>query len=202
MQHVDVYISPSLQEWNIGYGTYGTEEQRMNQVADIVEYELARHGLTTARNSPSMTLAQAVQDSNTIGPQVHVAIHSNASASGNGRGAEIYVHRYGGVAESLARNIYGYLSALTPTGDLGVKESYNLFNGQGMYENRYTVAPAVLIEVAFHDNPEDADFIIHNIYEIGREISKGILQQFNVPYVQDTPENEALLRYNYNGIYY
>ena len=24
-----VYISPSLQEWNVGYGMYGTEEQRM-----------------------------------------------------------------------------------------------------------------------------------------------------------------------------
>ena len=51
----DVYISPSLQEWNVGVGNYGTEEQRMNQIADVVQYELERHGLTTARNTPDMT---------------------------------------------------------------------------------------------------------------------------------------------------
>ena len=53
----DVYISPSLQEWNVGYGNYGTEEQRMNLIADVLDYELKRHGLTTDRNSPDMTLA-------------------------------------------------------------------------------------------------------------------------------------------------
>lgn len=27
-----VYLSPSIQEGNIGYGDYGTEEERMNEV--------------------------------------------------------------------------------------------------------------------------------------------------------------------------
>ena len=94
-----VYISPSLQDWNVGYGMYGTEEQRMNQIADIVQYELGRHGVTTWRNSPDMTLQQAVAESNRLEPDVHVALHSNASANGEARGAEIYVHRFGGEAE-------------------------------------------------------------------------------------------------------
>lgn len=104
---------------------------------------------------------------------MHVSLHSNASAAGQARGAEIYTHRFGGEGERLARDIYQYLSALTPTEDLGVKEGYQTFNGQGMYELRRTVAPAILAEVAFHDNPADAQFIIDNIYELGREISKG-----------------------------
>ncbi len=197
---VDVYLSPSLQEWNVGYGNYGTEEQRMNQIADIVEYELLRHGLTVARNRPDMTLAQAVAESNSLNPRVHVSLHSNASAAGQARGAEIYTHRFGGEGERLARDIYQYLSALTPTEDLGVKEGYQTFNGQGMYELRRTVAPAILAEVAFHDNPADAQFIIDNIYELGREISKGILQYFGIPYTPDTPEDSAMLQYQYNGV--
>ena len=195
-----VYISPSLQEWNVVYGMYGTEEQRMNQMADIVQYELERHGVTTWRNSPEMTLQQVVAESNAIGPDVHVALHSNASATGQARGAEIYVHRFGGEAEELARDIYGYVSELTPTEDLGVKEAYATFNGQGMYELRRTARPAVLLEAAFHDNPDDAQFIIDHIYEIGQGVAKGILDYFDIEYVEDTPENQAMLIYQYNGV--
>lgn len=54
----DVYLSPSVQDWNVGYGNYGTEEQRMNQIADIVAYELDRNGLTLVRNEPSQTLQE------------------------------------------------------------------------------------------------------------------------------------------------
>ena len=71
---IDVYLSPSLQEWNLGYGNYGTEEERMNQIADIVAYELQRHGLSVARNRPEMSLAEVVAESNSLNPRVHVAV--------------------------------------------------------------------------------------------------------------------------------
>lgn len=178
---VDVYLSPSVQEWNIGVGDYGTEEERMNQLADIVQAELERNGLTVARNSPEMTLREVVEDSNAANPRIHVALHSNAY-NGNARGAEVYAHRFGGNAEALARDIYGYLEDVTPVEDLGVKEGYSMFNGQGMYELRRTVAPAALAEVSFHDNPEDARFIVDNMEEIGQAIARGILDYFGMPY--------------------
>ena len=198
---VDVYISPSVQHFNLGQQGYGSEEARMNEVADVVEYELNRHGLVTARNNPSMTLAQVVEDSNNINPRVHVALHSNA-ANGEARGAEIYTHRFGGEGEALARDIYPYLEALTPTEDLGVKEGSLSFGGKGMYELKNTTAPAVLAEIGFHDNPEESDFIINNVYEYGRDISKGILDYFGIPYNEDSEENISYLRNRYNGNYF
>lgn len=199
MAAVDVFLSPSTQQFNIGYGNYGTEEERMNQIADIVEYELRRNGLTVARNSPDQTLQEVVAESNALQPRIHVAIHSNASATGEARGGEIYVHKFGGKAELLARDIFRYLEPLTPTDDFGVKEGYTAFNGQGYYELRRTTAPAVLIEVAFHDNPEDAQFIMDNIYEIGVAIARGILAYFGMPYTPDSQENIDYLRSKYNG---
>lgn len=177
----DVYLSPSVQDWNVGVGNYGTEEERMNQLADVVQAELERNGLTVARNSPSMTLREVVADSNAVSPRIHVALHSNAY-NGNARGAEVYAHRFGGNAENLARDIYGYLSDVTPVEDLGVKEGYKMFNGQGMYELRRTTAPAALAEVSFHDNPADAQFIMDNMQEIGQAIARGILDYFGMPY--------------------
>lgn len=199
MAAVDVYLSPSTQQFNIGYGTYGTEEERMNQIADVVEYELRRNGLTVARNSPEQTLQEVVAESNALQPRIHVAIHSNASSNGEARGGEIYAHKFGGQGEILARDIYRYLEPLTPTDDFGVKEGYSAFNGQGYYELRRTTAPAVLIEVAFHDNPEDAQFIMDNIYELGVAIARGILDYFGIPYTPDTQQNIDYLRSKYNG---
>lgn len=40
-----VYLSPSTQERNIGYGNYSTEEKRMNGVADVVQEILVEHGI-------------------------------------------------------------------------------------------------------------------------------------------------------------
>ena len=44
------------------------------------------------------------------------------------------------------------------------------------------VAPAALAEVSFHDNPEDARFIVDNMEEIGQAIARGILDYFGMPY--------------------
>ena len=196
----DVYISPSLQEFNLGYGSYGTEEERMNLIADVLEYELLRHGVTVARNSPDMTLSEAVADSNANSPKIHVALHSNA-ANGQARGLEVYANRFGTNAENLANALYDRIQSIAPTPGLGVKEGYKTFGGRGMYELRATKAPAALIEYAFHDNPEDAAFITDNIYELGRETAKGVLDYLGIQYNEDTPENIAYLKSRYNSRY-
>lgn len=35
-----IYLSPSVQSFNLGYGDYGSEKYRMQQLADIVEQKL------------------------------------------------------------------------------------------------------------------------------------------------------------------
>ena len=50
-------------------------------------------------------------------------------------------------------------------------------------EVRRTKAPTVLVETAFHDNPEDADWIRSNIDGIARSISKSIAEYLGVPFV-------------------
>lgn len=142
-----VYLSPSMQEHNLGAGSFGTEEKRMNQIADLLGGELLRHGLSVFRNNPAWTLYQAVADSNARNPDLHLAIHSNA---GGGRGCEVYAYAAGGEGEKAARVIYEELEVITPTADRGVKFK------SGFYELRATDAPAVLVEIAFHDNAEDA----------------------------------------------
>ena len=168
-----VYLSPSMQENNTGVLNYGTEEARMNQVADVVQRVLQSHGVDVYRNRPEWSLGQAVNDSNRVKPNLHFCIHSNA---GGGRGAEIYAYAPGGEGEKAAELIYAEIAALTPTADRGVK-----FN-PSLYELRNTNAPAALVEVAYHDNAEDATWIMNNIEAIGITLAKGILKYFEIAY--------------------
>jgi N-acetylmuramoyl-L-alanine amidase len=184
-----IFLSPSTQDKNVGVGNYGTEEKRMNQITDIIERILKEHGIRVYRNSPAMSLQQVVADSNTKKPDFHFAIHSNA---GGGRGCEVYCHKFGGDGEKFARLVYSRLSQLTPTNDRGVMQGYKLYNGQPMYELAYTNAPASLIEIAFHDNSEDANWIINHMNDIALSLAKSILEYFGIAYNQPTSTSQVL----------
>jgi N-acetylmuramoyl-L-alanine amidase len=168
-----IYMSPSTQHANIGYGNYGSEEKRMNQVADVACRCLTESGIEWRRNEPDMTLVEVANDSNRYKPDFHFAIHSNA---GGGQGAEALIYSLGGESERFAKILYSKISALTPTKDRGIKVMPEL------YELKYTKAKACIIEVAFHDNKNDAEFIANNIQEIGIALSKGICEYFDVKF--------------------
>jgi N-acetylmuramoyl-L-alanine amidase len=183
-----IYLSPSTQEKNRGVGIYGTEESRMNNIADVTERVLKQNGIVVYRNKPEMTLSQVVSDSNSKKPDIHLAIHSNA-CDGKARGCEVCCHQYGGEGEKLAKVVYSEIAPLTPSADKGIKEGCNHFGeGKPLYETAKTNAPAALIEIAFHDNIEDADWIVCNMEEIGIALAKGVLKYFGIPYVSETDE--------------
>jgi len=182
-----VYLSPSTQEHNYGVLDYGTEEMRMNQIADITQKVLQDHGVDVYRNKPQWSLGQVVTDSNRVKHDLHFAIHSNA---GGGRGTEIYAYAAGGEGEKAARAVYSEIEKLTPTSDRGIK-----FN-PGLYELRNTNAPATLVEVAFHDNAEDAAWILENIENIGVALANGILKYLGIAYekAKDKTDSQKLFR--------
>jgi N-acetylmuramoyl-L-alanine amidase len=181
-----VYLSPSTQENNKGEGKYGSEEYRMNQIADVTELILKKHALTVYRNKPSMSLSQVVSDSNSKNSDIHFAIHSNAYNK-TARGCEVFCYKFGSKGEILAKKVYKNVALLTQTSDRGVKQGYNFYGtGKHMYELAYTKSTASLIEVAFHDNEKDAEWIINNIKPIGIAIAKGILDYFGIEYKDST----------------
>ncbi|MCQ4922179.1 N-acetylmuramoyl-L-alanine amidase [Tissierella carlieri] len=179
-----IYLSPSTQEKNIGYGNYGSEEMRMNQVADVVEKILIKHGVKVYRNKPDWDLKEVVKDSNLRKPNLHFAIHSNA---GGGRGAEVFAYSPQSEGAKAANTIYNEFEKITLIKGRGVK-----FNSK-FYELNSTNAPAILIEVAFHDNLEDANWIINNIEKIGVSLAKGVLKYFNIPFKESSEENSKVL---------
>ena len=171
-----IFLSPSAQEYNIGYGDYGSEEYRMNRIADIVEKMLREQGYTVYRNNPNEKLSDAVRRSNEVNPDIHVALHSNASGEGfSAQGPEIFANRPNTPGDRLANLIYNEIMQIYPDPTKG----RGVLHTSSLYEIIRTNAPAVLLEVAFHDNPEDAQWIINNEEQIAQAIVSGINSYFS-----------------------
>ena len=162
-----IYLSPSTQEFN-PYVNGGNEEFYMNLLADAMEPYLAASGIQFVRNTPDMNAASSIAASNSGNYDFHLALHSNASGSGSGnvRGAEFYYYptstggkRFAEIAAENFQLIYPLPNSvrIVPTTTLG--------------EVRRVKAPSVLIEVAYHDNPEDAEWIRNNIEAMAANIT-------------------------------
>lgn len=176
-----LYLSPSTQEWN-PYVDGGTEEQYMNEIADAMEPWLRASGIAFTRNSPQMTAAGAIRQSNQGNYDLHLALHSNAapaSMAGQLRGGQVYYaqgSRQGRRAAEIfaagLRSIYPGQVQVIPTTTLG--------------EVTRTRAPAVLIEYAYHDNPQDAQWIRDNIQLIAENTARSVADYFGMPLIAPT----------------
>lgn len=161
-----VYLSPSSQTGNVGVGNYGTEADRMQELSDKVKTKLQAKGHTVYGNDNSMTLAERIAASNNADVNVHVALHSNA---GGGTGPEVWYYTTSTNGKRLAQCIIDEIVDVPNCpNSRGIKAS------TGYQELKGTNAPAVIIEVAFHDRLSDANWIINNMNSIAQAIADGI----------------------------
>ena len=177
-----IYFSPSTQEHNAGVIPGYIEEVEMNQIADIAIPLLQFNGFEVFRNSPTMTHITAKDDSNRIGVDAHFALHSNA---GGGVGTVIFTSG-SERGTRLATAIYNEVAPLSPSKDRGVQIT------TGFTEVIKTNAPAALLEVAFHDNVADAEWIRANHEEIAEAICKGLCNYFGVTFKKPEPIPEKV----------
>ncbi len=174
-----IYLSPSVQEFN-HYIDGGNEEYYMYLIADAMEPYLTASGIDFDRNHPEMTLQQVIADSNAQPYDLHLAVHSNASpesSAGQNTGVEIYYYptsvsgkRF---AEILAAN---YRAIYREPGEVRIIPT------RALAELKRTKAPAVLIEVGYHDNRGEAQWIRENIDNIARALAKSVAEFFNLEF--------------------
>ena len=173
-----IYLSPS-QEYN-PYITGGTEEQYMNELADALEPYLLSNGIRFIRNKPEMTAASSIAASNAGEYDLHLALHSNAAPgaqAGTVRGSQAYYYPGSSRGERAAQHFAEQLKRIYP-----LPENVQAIPTTTIGEVRRTRAPAVLLEVAYHDNPEDAAWITANISEIARALAQALTQYFGLPF--------------------
>lgn len=170
-----IYLSPSTQQSNIFYGG-GSEEYYMNLIADAMIPYLQRYGINYTRNTPDMTAGSSIRQSNAGNYDFHVAIHSNASpeaTAGKNRGTIIFYYPSSSSGKRMADILVNNFKKISQTPNL-----VTAVPTTSLGEVSRTVAPSVLIEVAYHDNPQDAAWIKNNIDSIANTIATSINQYF------------------------
>ncbi len=174
-----IYLSPSLHDFNpfiIG----GTEESYMNLIIDAMIPHLRASGIGFTRNDPGKVLSQVISQSNAGNYDLHLALHSNASPEtmrGVLQGPDVYFYSTSERSRSAAEIIANNLKAIYPNQSLVATIPTTT-----MAELRHTIAPSVLIKIAYHDNYTDAAWIRDNIDEIGRILSQSVAQYLEVPF--------------------
>lgn len=186
-----LYLSPSTQESN-PYIIGGNEEYYMNLIADDMQPYLTSSGITYYRNTPDMTAASSIRQSNAIGPDFHLAIHSNAAPdalSGQIRGTDVYFYPGSIQSRRAAEIIAENFKEIYP-----IPSRVRTVSTTAIGEVRQTNAPAVLIEIAYHDNIEDATWIVQNIEEIAINLVQSMCEYFGIPFILSQPERQGIVR--------
>ncbi len=177
-----IYLSPSNQYLNYGVRSVGyTNEMReMNNIANIVADVLKENGVTVYKNRSSGNINEWLRESNYVKSDLHLAIHSNASSTNEARGIEIYIDDATSKSLSIATHIYENLYQIYPARNeaytnRGIKYAYGSL---GEVNDNY-ISCGALIEIAYHDNAEDAKWMVENREEIGNNIAQSILSYYN-----------------------
>ncbi len=135
------------------------------------EARLSRPTPTTQiGTSNSTSLRLRVQDANAWGADYFISLHTNAAESSAATGSEGFAFSRPSAAFSLGQDILENMTELTGLRNRGMAVRTNL------YVLRKTAMPAVLIELGFITNPNDA-FLMRDTPALFAEgIYRGILE--------------------------
>ena len=163
-----------LREQNLVY-TIGQELADLLRDNDNFEVRLSRPTpetqLGTTKNS---SLSTRVQDANSWGADYFISLHTNASNSPDAGGSEALVFSRPSSSASLAADILRNLNETTGLRNRGVVVR------SGLYVLRKTAMPAVLVELGFITNPEEAALMRDRPDLFARGVYDGILDYTGV----------------------
>ena len=172
---------------NAGAEGNGLREQDINYEVGILTAQLLaadpNYEVRLSRPTPETSLgttnaeslALRVTDANNWGADYFISIHANASTITSASGSEAFVYSSFSPAYGLAQDILQNMSATTGLADRGV------FIRPSLYVLRKTRMPALLLELGFITNPDDARLMNEHPEYFAQGIYNGIREYFGTP---------------------
>lgn len=183
-----IYLSPSTQEGNF-YVTGNSEEYWMNRLADAMVPYLTASGIQYKRNTPEMTAASSIRDSNAGRYDLHLALHSNAAPQyGSARGILVFYYPGSKDGKRAADIVANNLKAIYPLPNQVRAESTTAIG-----EVRQTGAPSVFLELGYHDNQDDAVWITSNLDKIAQNLVLSLTEYFDIPFLYPTNQRQGVV---------
>ena len=123
----------------------------------------------------------------------HLALHSNASPEGMEgllRGTDIF-YRPGDDPNALLSRRFAHIAADELKKIYPLPQRVNARPTDYLAEVLQTHSPAVLVEIAYHDNPQDAQWIQQNIQAIAESLVRALCIYFGIPFALPQPVREG-----------
>ena len=193
-----IYLSPSTQEWNQYVTGSGSEEYNMNLLADALEPYLLSNGIQYRRNRPEMTAASSIREANSGYYNFYLALHSNGAPEGRyGEERGIIAFYYPGSTQGqrAAELFAEELRKIYPLPDQVTTQATT-----SLGEVRQSRAPAVLLEIGYHDNYADAVWLEGHWDAIAREIARGLTEFFGLPFISPMEPEEGEVEVSYGTL--
>ncbi len=179
-----IYISPSNQSGNV-YATGKTNEKvQCHKIAKHCVDFLGKNGFDV-KCTYNDDMYERVRESNAFGADLHVAIHTNATAKHNVTGgSQVLLYSLTGERKKAGQAVLKRLAPITPG-----KSAERLVEKPDFYEIRAAKGITLYCECEFHDTTEGSDFIIKNVKKIGEAIAMGICDYYGIDFSEK--ENNA-----------
>jgi len=170
---------------NAGATGFGLYEENINfevgtMLADLLradprfEVRVSRETPTTVLGTNTATsLAARVRGANNWPANYFISIHANANSNPAINGTEVYVFREGTQAYWLAQHVLNEIVRQAGTKDNGVRVN------SGLFVLRTTRMPAILVELAYLSNPQDAAKLSGDLKPFALGIYLGLLSYFD-----------------------
>lgn len=193
-----IYLSPSTQDWNQYITGSGSEEYNMNRLADALVPYLRANTIRYRRNRPEMTAASSIREANAGQYDFYLALHSNAAPEGHyGEERGIIAFYYPGSSQGrrAAELLVQQLRQIYP-----LPNKVTIRDTTTLGEVRQSRAPAVLLEIGYHDNYADAVWLEGHWDAIAREIARGLTEFFDLPFISPMEPEEGEVEVSYGTL--
>ena len=139
------------------------------------EVKLSRPTLDVQLGTSNTTsLRERVRLANEWGADYFISLHTNASSIPSATGVEAFAFSEPSVSFNLGKDIVESISELTGLQNRGMKVR------SGLYVLRKTQMPAVLVELGFITNPNDARLMVDEPELFAQGVYNGTLKYLNL----------------------
>ena len=193
-----IYLSPSTQDWNQYVTGSGSEEYHMNRLADALEPYLLSNGIQFKRNRPDMTAASSIQEANRGYYDLYLALHSNAAPEGRygeERGIIVFYYPTSTQGQRAAQLMAEELRKIYPLPELVTTRATTTLG-----EVSRSRAPAVLMEIGYHDNYADATWVEGHMDAIAQQLARGLTRYFGLPFIYPMKPETGIVDLSYGNL--
>lgn len=171
---ISVYLASSNQYFNIGVNPYTNERKEMNLISDLIEKKLKEKNIKVYRNDYLSSYKNILNECEDNNINLLVSLETTSSDNHDKTGIQTIITNSSANSYCLANIINNKLNS--------INESNLIYsnNIKGSLTNEKDSMLSLMLELGYHDNENDAKFIINNRENIANIVASSILDYYGI----------------------